>query len=510
MSKNNPDAKSPTNTDQGNPVESPIQKATGVDPLSNYLGISIVSALFQPFMTPAYLAMVMKQTGGKTYPEIFRTIIDGNVKGLLFPSLRMYKGRLKGPIFLNAFGKPLAEYAEIDENLFIALNALTEAQLYGQVEVVERFTTANRGFFPQIPEGINLATISKIEFDKYTQSYLAKNPANVSELKDRTFDELERRRDILKGNKLTQFAGLGLRNIVFLATAYKTKPLAAEVVDEYGAIFEKMGIKKDVQVEILTIFNRFIFAAVTTPFDRLVTEVSTGTKSVGDVFKSIDMKSLFRGAMARSVMVCLAATTVVEGLEFAKQINEFVKDDPLINFMAEKMKDLSSKYREDLNAKIMAKIMVDEQGQPMFYQDCIDEASQQLFALTCKDYDETIAQSSSFESLLVDSNIEKPLVTPQENIGINQANSSDVKGVLPKNPFEKRGDFRFLDLMTQRSRATSGCEVAAQQLPEFTAAYRRFTTSSQPERATDPCLSVRADFAKCMADHSKSKVVLDL
>jgi hypothetical protein len=346
-------------------------------------------------------------SGESNYARILKKIASGTMRGFFWDSLRMYIGRAKGVITINAFGKPLSEAFGMSDNQFIAASAVIEAKIYGEIEVIQRFITTNKYFFPQIPEGVDLTKITEPEFLRFTQEYVTKNPSKAQLLK---FDDLDKKRLVLKYNKGAQLSGLGLRNIAFLGVVYKTKPLAVEVVDEYGKFFDQLGISKDAQVEILTIFNRLVFAGITTPIDRFVTEVSSGRQPYLDVLKTIDVKSLFRGAMARSVLVALASTTVAEGFEFAKQINEFTKTDPLIKLITDSIQVSDTHCQKEQTERDSAQDQAKSKQAIATDAKLNHETLKKLCELACDDYDQDIAQESAVLAML-DGMLKPDLVT---------------------------------------------------------------------------------------------------
>jgi hypothetical protein len=460
------------------------------NPFSNFIGATAVSTAFHPLVFFTYDLMVRKQgsINNVGYPNIIREILNGSLRGFSLDATRMLLGRIKGPVAIASIGNPLFQHAGIPSSGFAVAAGLGEAAIFGPAEIAHRFNSSSRLHFPQIPGGTDLTKITKLAFDSFTDTYSKEHPNK----KPGTFDYLEQRRLILRGNMGFQYGFLAARNLVFQTAVYATKPMAIDLVDQYGGMFDKFGIGRDAQIEILTIMNRLSLACLTTPLDTILTGVSSGNQPAMEFLKAADLKSLFRGAMARSLLVFLAATTIAEGLKLGEYIHDFAKDDPLLQLTVGSVSKVLTGVKG--GGLVSAKDKPD-----------LQTVSDVDFLSTLKDYDDVMLEDGYLEKVLgshlgkeTSRQVMENIESQSENLAENLAEQIDQKispkkksTFVPKMPVGS--DFRFLSRLQQ---VTPGCGEMHEAFLQSAANYRSKVAPPAKVIAPRESESLKPDFTR--------------
>ena len=237
-----------------------------------------------------------------------------------------------------AASKSFADYFGLNSGQLTLTNTFVETSISGFFEPKERFNILNRKFFPFIPIKICLTSqLTEEQFNKLIKEY----PLKVDEKS--TYQEFTRLQNNFFRNRGAMYGCVLSRNLFASSAIFYSKPIAIKYVENNGhKIEQETGIPIPVQAEIFSNVLRLTCAFLTTAPERIHTELASGDKTAREVLRSIDLKTLKRGGIARTIFVALTAKTISDGLELAEDLKEFSDNDPLVTWVCARV----TKYME--------------------------------------------------------------------------------------------------------------------------------------------------------------------
>lgn len=313
-----------------------------------------LSAILQPFITAAInlgASKVKDEVSYRTAAQKFYTTPMGN---LLTQGMNTLKRRTYTSLIPSTLINIVAETNGLPAPAVVFFNTASETFFASVVtrEAGERFNSLNAKQFPILNQnkiGLDLTTISssKIFFNN-----IANNP-ETQKFDQAKYEEFEKKRYNYNTNLPHQAAMLILRNGLFSSAAFMAKPWAKELMEKHGKeISSQTGINEDKLQAMLTYSIRASLAWATTCFDRAFTMMSCGDFMAEEVYKKIigeisrgNFGSLFTGAIARTALCLMTATTIAEGPEFGKMIKEQI-DAAFKDFFVNRIEEKSAEAQE--------------------------------------------------------------------------------------------------------------------------------------------------------------------
>lgn len=325
---------------------------------SELFGMTILSMAIQPFVTPAIFSGV-KKVEGLTYPDAMAKMRSIPAGSLAAQGGRTLRRRFYGSLVPAALSDSISAAFDLGAGSATAINTMFETSIAVGVakESAERFNAANSNNFPILDKKGLGVDLTKIDY----KTFCALRP-NES-LNINSWISLKERQKNYHANAKEQSAALLLRNGLFSSSIFLAKPWAGKIVADNEEKFKAMGIATESATEVLTHAIRASLAWLTTPIDRAFSQFSSGEKPAAEISTALfrdakagNFNKLFAGAVARSFLCLMTATTLAEGQRFSKFIGELMVDSGLAHF-------LDSRVITTSNPKnIAVTSMIDEQS----------------------------------------------------------------------------------------------------------------------------------------------------
>lgn len=235
-------------------------------------------------------------------------------------SRRIYANLLPA-LLTNSFAKD----SGLNPVSITALNSFYETFISIAVvsESNARWETALRDAFPLYEKNGVKAKLIDIKTEKDFFD-LAKNHNATKDFGRESWLKFEQSRNIQLGNLKAQAFTIFTRNTLTVTAAIHAKTLAAEIADHFKDDIENMGMSGTIATEVLTYAVRAGLAFSTAPIDRILTRLSSGEETLSQVkdhllhdVKTGEIKSLFRGALPRTVFCTITASSVGEALRLS-------------------------------------------------------------------------------------------------------------------------------------------------------------------------------------------------
>jgi len=283
-----------------------------------------LSALFQPVIT-SFIQIGVKVAGeGKTYPTAFKELrYNTPISDLIESAKKTYKRRGVASITPAMFSQDVADRFE-----------LTKMQLLG-------FNTALE------------TIISSTVFPEALERYKGKIGDNSANWK------------IFCDNRPAQFLVLGLRNASFIG-AVLSNDIGKSLVHDNKARLAEYGISKDNAEDALTISLRLTFAALTSPFDRIFTQLSSGKQTAQEVGKEVfkdlakgNLPKLCAGLCARTALVFTTSSTIALGKKFGPLLAKALEENEVFQsiFSGEASQSLTKKKIDETTDLVLKMIL---------------------------------------------------------------------------------------------------------------------------------------------------------
>jgi len=280
-----------------------------------------LSALLQPVIT-SFIQIGVKVAGeGKTYPTAFKELrYNTPISDLIESAKKTYKRRGVASITPAMFSQDVADRFE-----------LTKMQLLG-------FNTALE------------TIISSTVFPEALERYRGKIGDNSANWK------------VFCDNRTAQFMTLGLRNASFVGAILSNDIGKSLVYDNKDRLAE-YGISKDNAENALTIALRLTFAGLTSPFDRIFTQLSSGKQTAQEVGKEVfkdlakgNLPKLCAGLCARTALVFTTSSTIAMGKKLGPLLVEALEENEVFKsiFSGEASRSLTKK-KIDETADLISK-----------------------------------------------------------------------------------------------------------------------------------------------------------
>lgn len=283
----------------------------------------------------------------QSYSETYKEIEDLKLDQVLRDAILMMKRR------------SAASLAPAEATKFFALSS-TQSVLFSSFietiisglpgsqtsEAYQRFRMINGSNFGFIDPKENL-----LEIDEHKFKYYLEKAQDESEIinKKATWENLQKLQNNFKANIPYQTLFLATRNITFAAGVFTAKALASNFVlsnpDLFGFLGFDIESNPKAAIECCTIFNRILFAILTTPLDNALTKLSSGEMNFEE-FRKMDASSKvsFRGALARTAFVFSAFCTIAYGEEGGEFLKNVIADSPIFKIILEQSIKASNDY----------------------------------------------------------------------------------------------------------------------------------------------------------------------
>ncbi len=258
---------------------------------------------------------------GKTYPAAFKELrYNTPISDLIESAKKTYKRRAVAFIAPSMFSQDVADRFE-----------LTKTQLLG---------------FNVALETIIASTVFPEALERY-KGKIGDNSANWK---------------IFCDNRPAQFLVLGLRNASFVG-AVLSNDIGKSLVHDNKAHLAEYGISEDNAEDALTISLRLTFAALTSPFDRIFTQLSSGKQTAQEVGKEVfkdlakgNLPKLCAGLCARTALVFTTSSTIALGKKFGPLLAKALEENEVFQsiFGGEASQSLTKK-KIDETADLVSK-----------------------------------------------------------------------------------------------------------------------------------------------------------
>ena len=311
----------------------------------HFSGMALTSAVAQPFITLAILLGTEKVAGNK-YSDAVKKIFSTPFGSIFVQGLQTFKRRVISSMLPAASLKTIGDKFELSPEQIVAINTSFETVVSVLItsEAKERFNGANSAKFSIVDanqKGVDLTQIKNFESFKN----LCANSRNTADFGQREWNELQKLQKYFKKNIFHQSSSLAARNGMFSSAVFMAKPWAKEIVEANEEEFSKFGLDKNSAIKATTYTIRAILAWSTAPLDRVFSQFSLGEKSGNEILQNLlkDTKSgnvnkFFAGAVARTVLCVLTASTIAEGIVLGENGYKVYKDfnNTLVEFFNNK------------------------------------------------------------------------------------------------------------------------------------------------------------------------------
>ena len=292
------------------------------DPAANAAAAIGLSLILQPVITSFINTGVKKAVEGKAYPTAFREVLGAPIDKWLKDGQRTLKRRTGASIVPAMFAQQVSDYFGFSKGQLLAFNTLLE-------------TTIASTVFPEAKERFS-------------------GVAGEGTLESRA---------IFKANRTAQGLVLGLRNTCFVG-AVIAKDIGKDIAQENAELLQEHNISKENAEDFLTHSLRITFAALTSPLDRIFSQLSAGnlqSLEVGkEVFKNVsrgNLPILCAGLVARTALVYTTSSTIHYGKVLGPKLIEAVANNQLLQglFAGELLID-SEKFSPQKTQEIEAEV----------------------------------------------------------------------------------------------------------------------------------------------------------
>ncbi len=289
------------------------------EPLVTLLGTIAVSMVAQPIITTAINVGAKKVSNDTPYPQGIKESITSPALAQLQQSWRIMKRRFSASMLPAVVSQEVAREYALPTTSRLAINSLIETVVGSLMEPREKFNAANSRLFPM---AVDLSKIKREEFLKSAITYEPTRHFGESE-----WQNLENRQKIFNSNFPMRTLMLLCRNTAFCAASVGAAPLGKKFAHENAELFEKLGLDSKQAELASTMIFRAGFACLTTPFDSLVTKLSSGELTARQIMKDSlkhlrhgNFPILFVGAVARTILSTTTSTTVATGADAGKTL----------------------------------------------------------------------------------------------------------------------------------------------------------------------------------------------
>lgn len=304
-----------------------------VHSVSDFTSMLGLSTILQPFITAAIIATTKKSLD-VDYKTSAKEILSMSPESFLSQASRTLKRRAMAAILPATLSSQVAQKYDLNNVESAALNTTFESFISGLVlrEASERFNAANMQKFHVVAPNQSPKDLTKISKDEFFAN-LRNHPISQN-FNNSDWQELKRRQNNYSNNLPFQSAALLVRNASFSASIFLTKPWAKSIYQNNREEFDSIGLSQSVAESALNNTFRAALAWITTPFDKIFTQLSSGEKSASEVISSLgkDLKNqnvsnLFKGSAGRVCLCLLTASTISEGLSFSKNLLTKIEQD---------------------------------------------------------------------------------------------------------------------------------------------------------------------------------------
>ena len=301
----------------------------------HFSGMALASTTAQPFITLAILLGTEKVAGNK-YSDAVKKIFSTPFGSIFVQGLQTFKRRTISSMLPAASLKTIGDKFELSQEQIVAISTSfeTAVSVWITSEAKERFNAANSAKFPIVDanqKGVDLT--QRKNFKSFKKLYA--NSRNNDAFGQSQWNDLQRLQQNFQKNIFHQSSSLAIRNGMFSSAVFMAKPWAVKIVEENEQEFSKFGLDKNSAIKATTYLIRATLAWSTAPLDRVFSQFSLGEKSGNEILQNLlkDAKSgnvnkLFAGAVARTVLCVLTASTIAEGIvlgdEAYKDFNQFL------------------------------------------------------------------------------------------------------------------------------------------------------------------------------------------
>ncbi|MBP7709771.1 MAG: hypothetical protein KA100_01710 [Rickettsiales bacterium] len=292
------------------------------EPAANAAAAIGFSLILQPVITNLINTGAKKAVEAKPYPVGLREVMNAPLQKWISDGKRTLKRRTGASIVPAMFSQQVADYFELSKGQLLAVNTLLE-------------TTIASTVFPEAKE-----RFSGIAGEGTPES-----------------------RAIFQANRPAQTLALGLRNSCFVG-AVIAKDIGKDIAQENEKLLREHNISKENAEDFLTHSLRITFAALTSPLDRIFSQLSAGNLPALDVGKEVlknvsrgNLPALCAGLVARTALVYTTSSTISYGKVFGPKLVEALENNQILQglFAGELLIDpekISPQAAEEIAAEV--------------------------------------------------------------------------------------------------------------------------------------------------------------